>query len=237
MKIITGASSGIGKFLFDKYSSSLDERTMQGEMVYGSYLTNPITSKYMTKVDTANLDEVMDWIHSIPKVQMKSHTELYITVLNCAAMNYDSFAHKADPYQWKRIIEVNLIGIFNVIRTILPIMRDSGYGRIINFSSVVDDLGIIGTSAYAASKAGLNGLTSVVSKENASKGITINNLRLGYFDIGMGNRLPQMVQDEIEKNIPSHKFGKPEVISRAVDFIVNNEYVNGATITIDGGLT
>ena len=191
----------------------------------------------MTKVDTADLDEVMDSIHSIPKVQMKSHTELSITVLNCAAMNYDSFAHKADPLKWKRIIEVNLIGIFNVIRTILPIMRDSGYGRIINLSSVVDGLGIIGTSAYAASKAGLNGLTSVVAKENASKGITINDLRLGYFDIGMGNRLPQKLRDEIEKNIPSHKFGKPEVISRAVDFIVNNEYVNGTTITIDGGLT
>jgi NAD(P)-dependent dehydrogenase (short-subunit alcohol dehydrogenase family) len=159
-----------------------------------------------------------------------------IELINCAATNYNSFAHKANPYDWGEIIRVNLLGTFHVILALLPEMRKNNYGRIINFSSIVDRLGIPGTSAYAASKAGLLGLTRVLAAENASKGITVNNLNLGYFKIGMGCELPPELGNEIKKRIPVSEFGDPETIYNAVNFLINNSYVNGASLDINGGL-
>ncbi|MBP1671863.1 MAG: family oxidoreductase, partial [Bacteroidetes bacterium] len=106
--------------------------------------------------------------------------------MNCAGISYNSYAHKADIDKWNKVIEVNLNGTFNVIRNILPIMREQSYGRIINFSSIVTSLPTPGVSAYAASKAGLIGLTKSLAVENASKRITVNAINLGYANIGMG---------------------------------------------------
>ena len=83
------------------------------------------------KVDISNYSDVKDWIESIGDNIKK------LTLINCAGINYTSFAHKADIDKWSDVINVNLIGTFNVIREVLPIMREEGYGRIINFSSVV----------------------------------------------------------------------------------------------------
>jgi acetoacetyl-CoA reductase/3-oxoacyl-[acyl-carrier protein] reductase len=115
-------------------------------------------------------------------------------------------------------------------------MRKSNYGRIINFSSVVAQTGIPGTSAYAASKAGLWGLTKAVAAENASKGITINNLNLGYFQIGMGEEISPEMRNKLIEKIPVNEFGEPESIYNAVNFLIENSYINGASLDINGGL-
>jgi acetoacetyl-CoA reductase/3-oxoacyl-[acyl-carrier protein] reductase len=115
-------------------------------------------------------------------------------------------------------------------------MREQGYGRIINFSSVVAQKGIPGTSAYAASKAALWGLTKSIAVENASKGITINNLNLGYFDIGMIKDVPDEMLSIIKKSIPQQKLGEPENILKAVEFLINADYMTGSSIDLNGGL-
>jgi acetoacetyl-CoA reductase/3-oxoacyl-[acyl-carrier protein] reductase len=225
MKIITGASRGIGKYLLERY-------LIDGEVVCGTFLSTPptpILSRYYTKVDVSNYSEVSSWIDSLSLFEDT-------TLINCAGINYNSFAHKADLDEWEKIIRVNLIGTFNVIRAVLPEMRKKGYGRIINFSSIVDRLGIPGTSAYAASKAGLLGLTKVLAVENASKGITINNLNLGYFNVGMGFDVPPELKLKIEERIPTKEFGDTEDIYRAVNFLIENSYINGASLDINGGL-
>ncbi|MGD0340096.1 MAG: SDR family NAD(P)-dependent oxidoreductase [Bacteroidales bacterium] len=225
MKIITGASRGIGKYLLEKYIGS-------GETVYGSFLTTNPSHEfvgYYSKVDVSDFSEVTKWINSIP---LSKNLEL----INCAGINYNSFAHKADPSSWEKIIETNLIGTFNVIRALLPYMRNNNYGRIINFSSVVAQIGIPGTSAYAASKAGLWGLTKVLASENASKGITINCLNLGYFDIGMGENISLELQKKIKERIPNNEFGDAANIYNAVNFLIENDYVNGTCLDINGGL-
>ena len=226
MLIITGASRGIGKFLFEKFVE-LDET------VYGTYnSTYPETDKleFFTKVDISNYSDVSDWIENIKSKITK------LTLINCAGNNYNSFAHKADVDNWSKVINVNLIGTFNVIRAVLPIMREQGYGRIINFSSIVAQMGIPGTSAYAASKAGLWGLTKSIAVENAKKGITINNLNLGYFDIGMIKEVPEKFQEIIKEKIPTGNFGNPENIFNAVKFLIETDYINGTSIDINGGL-
>ncbi|MCK4664899.1 MAG: SDR family NAD(P)-dependent oxidoreductase [Bacteroidales bacterium] len=226
MVIITGASRGIGKFLFEKFVEL-------GETVYGTYnSTYPETDKmeFFTKVNISNYSEVSNWIETIKGKISK------LTLINCAGNNYNSFAHKADVDNWADVINVNLIGTFNVIRMVLPIMREEGYGRIINFASIVAQMGIPGTSAYAASKAGLWGLTKSITVENAAKGITINNLNLGYFDIGMIKEVPEKFQEIIKEKIPTGNFGNPENIFRAVKFLMETDYINGTSIDINAGL-
>ena len=226
MIIITGASRGIGKYLFEKFWET-------GETVYGTYnLTYPDTDKgeFFMKVDISNSSDVTDWIEKIKSRITK------LTLINSAGINYNSSAHKADVDKWSQVINVNLIGTFNVIRAVLPLMRKEEYGRIINFSSVVAQTLVPGTSAYAASKAGLWGLVKSIAAENARKGITINNLNLGYYNTGMINEVPQEFQEILKKKILTGNFGNPEIIFKAINFLRETDYINGTSIDINGGL-
>ena len=226
MIIITGASRGIGKYLFNKFWEL-------GEIVYGAYnTTSPDSDKkeYLMKVDISNYLDVKNWILKI------RHNMNKLTLINCAGINYTSFAHKAEMDKWSEVINVNLIGAFNVIHETLPTMREEGYGRIINFSSVVAQTFVPGASAYAASKAGLWGLVRSIAIENAKKGITINNLNLGYYSIGMIEEVPNEYQNILKKKIPTGEFGAPENIYKAVKFLIDTDYVNGVSIDVNGGL-
>jgi len=182
-------------------------------------------------VDVSDFDSVRCMISSIKESLSQ------ITLLNCAGISYNSFAHKADIEKWGRVIDVNLKGTFNVIHELLPLMREQGYGRIINFSSVIASLPTPGVSAYAASKAGLIGLTKSLAAENASKGITVNAINLGYVNIGMGvNDVPLDYQMKMKLQIPAGRFCEPEEIYNTVKYLIETEYVNGAAIDINGAL-
>jgi NAD(P)-dependent dehydrogenase (short-subunit alcohol dehydrogenase family) len=226
MIIITGASSGVGKFLFDTF-------TGLGEEVYGTYNKsipgNTRSNGHYNKVDIVNYFEVENWIKSIKSVND-------IILINCAGITYNAFAHKADIDLWKNVIDVNLIGTYNVIRAVLPLMRKENFGRIINFSSVTAQKATPGISAYAASKAALWGLTKSISIENASKGITINNINLGYSELGMIEQVPEKYKNTIRAIIPSGKFCKKEDIFKCVEFVRNNNYLNGSSIDLNGGV-
>jgi acetoacetyl-CoA reductase/3-oxoacyl-[acyl-carrier protein] reductase len=226
MILITGASRGIGKFLLRKYVEAQEE-------VFGTYLSTPPDSSLEMlyhKVDVTDAAAVREWTTSLINKADK------LVLLNCAGTNYNSIAHKADLNKWRQVIEVNLIGTMNVIHSVLPRMRDTGFGRIINFSSVVAQLGIPGTSAYASSKAALWGLTRSLAAENAKKGITINNLNLGYFQIGMISEVPEEFQKLLKEKIPVGDFGNPENIFKTVNLIIANDYLNGTSIDINGGI-
>ncbi len=226
MYIITGASRGIGRFLFEQLAA-------EGETVIGTYChTQPSggnTGQYF-QVDVSDSRQVEDWALSI-RPQLSR-----VVLINCAGTNYNAVGHKAAVERWEEVINVNLIGTYRVIHAFLPVMRDQNWGRIINFASVVAEMGVPGTSAYAASKSGLWGLTRALAVENAKKGITINNLNLGYFDIGMITEVPPDIQQAIKARIPTGQFGNPENILRAVKFIVANDYLTGTSLDISAGL-
>jgi len=228
MIIVTGASKGVGRFLFTRFKED-------GMKVLGTYnstsegFEDELNSYY--KVDVSDFDSVRCMISSIKESLSQ------ITLLNCAGISYNSFAHKADIEKWGRVIDVNLKGTFNVIHELLPLMREQGYGRIINFSSVIASLPTPGVSAYAASKAGLIGLTKSLAAENASKGITVNAINLGYVNIGMGvNDVPLDYQMKMKLQIPAGRFCEPEEIYNTVKYLIETEYVNGAAIDINGAL-
>ncbi len=226
MYIITGASRGIGRFLLEKFR-------LDGQPCIGTY-RNTVPPKLEAgiyhRVDVSDPRQVSEWVCRIqPQLE-------HIVLINCAGTNYNATGHKSDPEKWAEVIRVNLIGTFHVINALLPVMRDQNWGRIINFSSVVARTGVPGTSAYAASKSGLWGLARALAAENAKKGITINNLNLGYFNIGMITEVPPEYQVVVKSKIPTGQFGDPENIYRAVKFVVANDYMNGAGIDISAGL-
>jgi NAD(P)-dependent dehydrogenase (short-subunit alcohol dehydrogenase family) len=227
MIIITGASRGIGKFLLEKFISEKNEKVIG---IYNSTPPDQEYEKYYSKLDLLNFENVTQWIKSMNK----DFTDLIL--LNCAGNNYNSFAHKSDMRNWKNVIDLNLVATFNLIHEILPIMREQERGRIINFSSIVAQTHIPGTSAYAASKAGLWGMSRAIAAENATKGITINNLNLGYYDIGMISEVPEKFQSILKAKIPTGNFGNPENIYNAVRFLIDSDYVNGSSIDMNGGL-
>ena len=228
MILISGASKGIGRYLFTRFKQD-------GLQVIGTYnsttegLEEDRNAYY--KVDISDNKAVEEMIDKIKDSLSQ------IVLLNCAGISYNSFAHKADIELWNRVIDVNLKGSFNVIREVLPLMREQGYGRIINFSSVVTSLPTPGVSAYAASKAGLIGMTKSLAAENASKGITVNAINLGYVNIGMGiNEVPAAFQEKLKTQIPAGRFCEPKEIYNTVKYLIETEYVNGAIIDINGAL-
>ncbi|AXO80789.1 SDR family oxidoreductase [Olleya aquimaris] len=221
MIIITGASKGIGKFLYESYKS-------QGFDVIGTYHSSKVEGLY--KLDISNKLEVEQFVESIKDKLSK------VVLISCSGTSYSSFAHKSDIDLWESVVDVNLKGTFNIIRNLLPYMRQDGFGRIINFSSVVAQMGVHGTSAYAASKSALWGMTKAIAIENATKNITINNINLGYFEIGMGLDMPADYKKIIMEKIPTKSFGNPEDIIKTINYIKDTSYLNGANIDLNGAI-
>ncbi len=227
MIIITGASRNIGKYLFERYTGR--------EEVIGTFFKTLFDSSPSTtnlyKVDVADLDSVISFFSKIEKSLNN------ITLINCAGISYNAFAHKSDPSEWKKVIETNLFGTYHMIRAFLLKMREQNFGRIINLSSVVAQKGTPGVSAYAASKSALWGLAKSLAQENGSKGITINNINLGYVNLGMGvEQVPENYQFQLKEQIPTKAFCEPEDIYNTIEYLRNTTYINGASIDLNGGL-
>ena len=121
-------------------------------------------------------------------------------------------------------------------RALLPIMRQQEWGRIIYVSSIVGQMGIAGTCAYSASKAGLFGLTRTLAAENAAKNITVNTLSLGYFDVGMINVIKPDMREQIKEKIPMRRFGNHNALEAGIKFLIDCDYITGTTININGGI-
>jgi NAD(P)-dependent dehydrogenase (short-subunit alcohol dehydrogenase family) len=226
--LITGASGGIGNFLFERMLG-------RGHRVFGTCHSRRPDRDNLSKVDVSDHASVSAWVSSLADIGTFSESPK-IVLINSAGITYNAFAHKADPNQWRRVIDVNLCGSFNVINCLLPHMREANFGRVINLSSVVAQKGVPGTSAYASSKAALWGLTKSIAAENASKGITVNSINIGYTDLGMIREVPEKLQEHIVKQIPLGKFGNGNNIASTIDFLIENDYVTGTNIDVSGGL-
>lgn len=224
--LITGASKGIGKLLLIEFI----ERGYKVSGTYNSSLPEEKYKKSYSKVDITNSVQVAKWI------ACNAESSKEIILINCAGIAYNALAHKSDINCWRDVIEVNLIGTFNAISNTLPYMRENKYGRIINFSSVVGQKGVAGTSSYAASKSGLWGMTRAIAIENATKNITINNINLGYMNIGMIEIVPENILEIIKDSIPLKTLGSPVEIKKAVNYLIDSDYITGTSIDINGGI-
>lgn len=159
-------------------------------------------------------------------------------LVNNAGITRDVTFHRMTPEQWNAVIRTNLDSMFNVTRQVIEGMRERGFGRIINISSINGQKGQIGQTNYSAAKAGVLGFTKALALENAKKGITVNAIAPGYIDTEMVRAVPQDVLEKvILPQIPVGRLGTPEEIARCVVFLAADEagWITGSTITVNGG--
>jgi len=158
-------------------------------------------------------------------------------LVNNAGITRDGMFHKMTPEQWKEVIDTNLSGLFNMTHPIWPGMRDRGFGRVINISSINGQKGQMGQANYSAAKAGDIGFTRALAQEGAFKGVTVNAICPGYIATDMVMAVPEKVRESIIAQIPVGRLGEPEEIARCVVFLASDEagFVTGSTISANGG--
>jgi NADP-dependent 3-hydroxy acid dehydrogenase YdfG len=160
-------------------------------------------------------------------------------VLNMSGLKYDVFLSKISEEDQKSIndmIAVNIKGNINIVSTCLPKMIEKKYGRIISISSVFSELNVPKNSIYCATKAFVDRFISNANKENIKYGITCNSIQLGYWDGGMCHRVEEKYQEMAKEKIGLKRWGSIEELYNTVNYIVDNEYVCGVNLRIDGGL-
>ena len=159
-------------------------------------------------------------------------------LVNNAGITRDHTVRKLPVQDWLDVIRTNLNGPFYMIKAILDHMVERGYGRIVSISSVIAHTGNFGQANYAASKAGLLGLTRSVALETASRGITANCVAPGFIDTDMVSAMPARAVEASLENIPEHRLGRPEEVARAVRFLVdeNAGFITGTVVNVNGGL-
>lgn len=226
MIILTGASGGIGSEML----SSLSERDDVIAIYNNSKLKfmNGRRNIISYKLDVSSEEQIRSFVNNNAQILNK------ITLIHGAGVAESSLVINHSKDIWDKAIDVNLTANFLLTKALLPLMISQKWGRIVHFSSIRVSAGSL---SYSTTKLGLLGLSKVLSKEYAKFNITSNALVLGAFNTGMFQDLKQKVKKELIDQIPAKKLGEVEDITRAVKFIMDSPFVNGAEITIDGGAT
>jgi 3-oxoacyl-[acyl-carrier protein] reductase len=159
-----------------------------------------------------------------------------LVLVNNAGVRADGLSPQIDDADWDRVLETNLSGAFRTTRRALRGMLKARYGRVVNVASIVGPHANPGQANYAASKAGLIGLTKTVAAEVARKGVTVNAVAPGFVETELTNGVNG---DRFLETVPARRFGTPEEIAACVRFLASDDasYVTGTTLTVDGGLT
>lgn len=235
--IITGASRGIGKAIAKKMGETGANLVLNHYEPEELDLSKSIKSQggkvYTLRGDISQFDEAGKLIN----YAMEIFNRIDILVNN-AGINRDNLLVTMKEEEFDRVISVNLKGTFNCIKHASKVMLKQRYGKIISISSIVGLIGNIGQANYAASKAGIMGLTKSVAKELGSRGITANAIAPGYIKTVMTDKLPDKIKEKMLNNIPLKKFGEIEDVANLVDFLVSEKagYITGQVINIDGGM-
>lgn len=228
--LITGATGGLGRAMvkhFETKGYRLALHTWQEE-------TYEVSGDHAWfRADLRDVNAISTLVKAVT-----DHFGKIDILINNAGISRNGMTWKLDANDWNDVMAVNLSAPFHLMQGVLPGMREQGFGRIISISSVVAQTGVAGTAAYAASKAGLLGLTKTVAKETATSGITVNALALGYFDQGMIREVSPEQQEQLRNQIPKQRLGGTETILSAIDWLLEPaaDYVTGQTISLNGGL-
>ena len=237
--IVTGGTRGIGKTIAESFLKS-------GAKVIGTYLTNEAAAaKFkqdnnqfaenldVQKLDVSKYEEVEKFFKYID-----SKYEGFEILVNNAGIRKDSVLAMMKESDWHDVINVNLTGIFYMCKFAVMSMMRKRYGRIINISSVMERYAFEGQANYAASKAGLVALTKALSKEVATRGITVNCVSPGFIATELIQDLPDKLREAYLARIPMKRFGNAEEVAACVLFLASKEasYITGSVLEVSGGL-
>lgn len=176
-----------------------------------------------------------------PKKAAKETVELFSTIdilINNAGITRDASLAKMTVEQWQQVIDVNLTGVFNCTKAVIPLMMEKKYGKIVNAASVVGLYGNFGQTNYVATKSGIIGMTKVWARELGRKGINVNAVAPGFIATEMMKTIPENILKSLEEKTPLGRLGLPEDIANAYLFLSSEEanFINGITLSVDGGL-
>ena len=233
--VVTGAAKGIGKAIalaFAKegcnivlnYHSSLDDETVQ-EIEACGVTCMPVQG------DVSDFAFAADMMKKVKK-ELGSVDIL----VNNAGITKDMLLMRMTEEQCDSVIQTNLKGTFNMIRHASSIMLKQRSGAIINMSSVVGVMGNVGQANYAASKAGIIGLTKSTAKELAARGVTCNAIAPGFVETDMTAALSEDLQKQMLETIPLKRYGQVDDIAQAAVFLAKNTYITGQVLHVDGGM-
>lgn len=238
--LVTGGSGGLGRFHCLSLAKAGCDVALTGYSRFekAEALVKEIEAlgrkAIALKLDVTELDQVREGVEkartALGPVDILVNNAAYGIVRAALLIN-------TDKKDWDRDLAVNLSGAFNMIKCVMPGMLERGWGRIINISSITGTMGGMGQCSYAATKAGLIGLTKAVALEGARKGVTCNALVLGSFDAGAFNQVAPEFRDRVIKKIAMRRLGNPQEVSNVLVFLASEEssYVTGEAIEVSGG--
>ena len=233
--IVTGGAKGIGKAIAVRFAKEganivLNYRSTSPEAVKNEIEAMGV--KCLTvQADVSKFDEAQKLVDAA--VAEFGGVDVLV---NNAGITRDSLLMRMSEEDFDAVIDTNLKGCFNMMKAVTKIMMKQRSGSIINMSSVIGLAGNVGQVNYAASKAGVLGMTYSVAKELASRNITCNAIAPGMIATDMTEVLSDKTKEQILSNIPLKRFGQPEEIAEAALFLAKAKYITGQVITVDGGM-
>jgi len=231
--LVTGGTRGIGRAIVERLCGD-------GMKVAAGYSGNDEAAIECAKslgvmVVKGNVGNFADCKHAAE--QVAAELGPIDVLVNNAGITRDGVFHKMTSEQWSEVIRVNMDSLFNMTRQVIEGMRDRGWGRVINISSINGQKGQMGQTNYSAAKAGMIGFTKALALENARKGVTVICIATGYIDTEMVQSVPEKVLEGIIAQIPVGRLGTGDEIADMVAFLAGERagYVTGATLALNGG--
>lgn len=234
--LVTGSSRGIGLAIAQAFAKQGAKIVLNARKPISSEVIDQFEKDHVEVMDiSADVTKEEDVKEMIGKII--KHFEHLDVVVNNAGIVKDGLLNRMSKADFQSVVNTNLIGTFNVIKQSLRPLYKQRNGCFINLSSVVGLTGNIGQANYAASKAGIIGLTKSVAKEAALRNLRCNAIAPGMIDTQMTRNLSEKIQQQLLKEIPLKRLGQIEEIAQTAVFLAQNDYITGQTITVDGGLT
>ena len=237
--LITGATRGIGKQIAitlaeNGFDIALNYRKENEDLENTKMEIEKLGRKCVAvKGDVSSYEDCENFVKEV----IAQYGKIDVLVNN-AGITKDNLLMRMKKEDFEDVLNVNLVGTFNVTKNVIPYMMKERNGRIINISSVVGIAGNAGQTNYAASKAGIIGFTKSLAKEVASRNILVNAVAPGFIETNMTDVLKDEIKENIAKNIPLKRMGNAKDVANLVNFLVSNEssYITGQVINVDGGM-